>query len=208
MKLQGNEQLRHDRRDRQPRAQPLLLSLTDLNRDALPLAGGKAANLGELLRAGLPVPPGFCITTVAYTLAAEQAGLDPILAAHTPPTASDDEPSLTALAQSAAACLLSAPILPTIAEEIVTAYQALGDGKPVAVAVRSSATAEDLPGASFAGQQETYLNIIGAEAVLDAVRKCWASLWTERAVTYRDHLGIDQRSVRLAVVVQCMVEAA
>ncbi|MGZ3581117.1 MAG: PEP/pyruvate-binding domain-containing protein [Ktedonobacterales bacterium] len=208
MELQGNEQLHHDHHDRQPAAQPLLLALADLNRDALSLAGGKAANLGELLRAGLPVPPGFCITTVAYTLAAEQAGLGSILAAQTPPSAGGEEPPLTALAQSAAACFLSAPIPPDIAEAIVTAYQALGDGKPVAVAVRSSATTEDLPGASFAGQQETYLNILGAEALLDAVRKCWASLWTERAVTYRDHLGIDQRSVRLAVVVQCMVQAA
>lgn len=208
MKLQGNEQLHDDRHDRQLREQPLLLPLTDLNRDALALAGGKAANLGELLHAGLPVPLGFCITTVAYTFAAEQAGLGPILAAQTPPSAGGEEPPLTALAQRAAACFLSAPIPPDIAEAIVTAYQALGDGKPVAVAVRSSATTEDLPDASFAGQQETYLNIVGAEALLDAVRKCWASLWTERAVTYRDHLGIDQRSVRLAVVVQRMVEAA
>ena len=205
MSLQSNE---HPHRELPLREEPLLLSLADLNRDALPLAGGKAANLGELVRAGLPVPPGFCITTVAYALAAEQAGLGSILAAQAPSSACGEELPLTALAQSASACFLSAPLPPTIAEEMVTAYLALGDGEPVAVAVRSSATTEDLPGASFAGQHETYLNIIGAQAVLDAVRKCWASLWTDRAVRYRDHLGIDQRSVRLAVVVQRMVEAA
>ncbi len=76
------------------------------------------------------------------------------------------------------------------------------------MAVRSSATAEDLPNASFAGQQDTYLHVIGAEAVLDAVRRCWASLWTDRAVVYRDHDGIDHRTVRLAVVIQRMVDAA
>src|SRR5207247_6135032 len=86
--------------------------------------------------------------------------------------------------------------------------QALGNGEAVPAAVRSSATAEDLPGASFAGQQDTYLNIVGEDAVLDAVRRCWASLWTDRAVSYRASNGIDQRSVRLAVVVQRMVEAS
>ena len=205
MSLVSNE---HPHRELRPHEAPLLLSLADLNRDALPLAGGKAANLGELVHAELPVPAGFCITTAAYTLAAEQAGLESILAAQAPASVSGEELSLTALAQSASACLLSALLPPAIAEEIVTAYLALGDGEPVAVAVRSSATTEDLPDASFAGQQETYLNIIGAQALLDAVRKCWASLWTDRAVRYRDHLGIDQRSVRLAVVVQRMVEAA
>jgi rifampicin phosphotransferase len=84
----------------------------------------------------------------------------------------------------------------------------LGSGEPIPVAVRSSATAEDLPFASFAGQQDTYLNIVGVEAVLDAVRRCWASLWTDRAVSYRESLGLDQSSIKLAVVVQCMIESS
>ena len=88
------------------------------------------------------------------------------------------------------------------------AYGELGDGAPVPVAVRSSATAEDLPGASFAGQQDTYLNVVGVESVLDAVQRCWASLWTDRAVSYRATNGIDPRGVRLAVVVQRMVDAS
>src|SRR5262249_26485174 len=86
-------------------------------------------------------------------------------------------------------------------------YQALAQGKIVPVAVRSSATAEDLPDASFAGQQETFLNAVGADAVLDAIHRCWASLWTDRAVSYRATHGIDVRAVQLAVVVQRMVDA-
>src|SRR5205085_2704523 len=99
--------------------------------------------------------------------------------------------------------------IPTdIADAITGAYGFFGSGEPIPVAVRSSATAEDLPFASFAGQQDTYLNIVGVAAVLDAVRRCWASLWTDRAVSYRESLGLDQRSVRLAVVVQRMVQSA
>src|SRR2546426_6649990 len=94
-----------------------------------------------------------------------------------------------------------------VAEAIVGAYRVLGSGEPIPVAVRSSATAEDLPFASFAGQQDTYLNIVGIDALLDAVRRCWSSLWTDRAVSYRASNGIDPRSVRLAVVVQRLVEA-
>src|SRR5215467_1990621 len=112
MSLESNE---HPHRELRPREAPLILPLADLHRDALPLAGGKAANLGELLRAGLPVPPGFCVTTAAYILAAEQAGLGSILAAQAPASASGEELSLTALAKNASGCLLSAPLPPTIA---------------------------------------------------------------------------------------------
>ena len=111
-------------------------------------------------------------------------------------------PSLQAQAREA---LLVAPVAAPIAEAIVEAYNRLGSRTPVAV--RSSATAEDLPHASFAGQQDTYLHVIGAEAVLQAVRRCWASLWTDRAVVYRNTNGIDHRSVRLAVVIQRMVDS-
>src|SRR5712692_11421885 len=100
------------------------------------------------------------------------------------------------LAAAARAALLQAPVPTSITGAITRAYQELGNGEPVPVAVRSSATAEDLPSASFAGQQDTYLNIIGTEAVLTAVQRCWSSLWTERAVSYRQSLGIDPRTVR------------
>src|SRR5437867_2591933 len=122
-------------------------------------------------------------------------------------TLHDDPTRQAELAAAVRSALLQAPLSSAVVTAITDAYQALGEGEPIPVAVRSSATAEDLPTASFAGQQDTYLSIIGIEEVLAAVQRCWASLWTERAVSYRAHLGIDPRSVRLAVVVQRMVDA-
>ena len=178
---------------------PLVLDLAALDAGMLSVVGGKAANLGELIQAGLPVPPGFCVTTEAYRQVAASAAIafDAIEAA-----AAGDLPRLAAQARAA---ILAAPVPAAVARAVVEAYARLGAEAPVAV--RSSATAEDLPFASFAGQQDTYLHVVGAEAVLDAVRRCWASLWTDRAVVYRGTNGIDHRSVRLAVVVQRMVEA-
>lgn len=184
---------------------PIVVSLDVLGRDDLSLAGGKAANLGELLRTALPVPPGFCVTTAAYGRMAERAELGPLLEELASVTPGEVE-RLAALADAIRQRLLAAPISDDIALPIREAVAALGPSLPVAV--RSSATAGDLPFASFAGQQDTYLNIVGAEAVLDAVRRCWASLWTERAVVYRARIGIDQQTVRLAVVVQSLVDAA
>jgi pyruvate,water dikinase len=182
----------------------IIVPLTTLRQDALALLGGKGANLAELISAGLPVPPGFCITTVAYEMIASEAKLEAILDAY----ATGSENNSKHLAEMARNCLLGASIPEKVIQVITDAYRVLGAGKPIPVAVRSSATAEDLPFASFAGQQETYLNIVGIEAVLDAVQRCWASLWTDRAVSYRASLGIDQHTVRLAVVVQCMIESS
>jgi rifampicin phosphotransferase len=169
---------------------PLVLDLAELRAADLPSVGGKAANLGELISAGLPVPGGFCVTTAAYARAATTVDTaDPVRARE---------------------LLRSAPLPDDVATAVVAAYRSLcgQDGVPdVPVAVRSSATAEDLPTASFAGQQDTYLNVVGVEALVDAVRRCWASLWTDRAVAYRADLGIDDAEVRLAVVVQRMVAA-
>jgi rifampicin phosphotransferase len=184
----------------------LTLPFDDIDRSALSTAGGKAANLGELTRAGLPVPPGFCVTTAAYEIVAEDAGLGPILDA-LGETRSDDTTRLAELAAAAHEGILRTRVPEAVTEAITAAYYELGDGTPVPVAVRSSATAEDLPYASFAGQQDTFLNVVGDEAVLDAVRRCWASLWTDRAVSYRATGGIDHREVRLAVAVQRMVGA-
>ncbi len=180
----------------------VILPFEAIDRTLLPVAGGKAANLGELTGAGLPVPPGFCITTAAYALVASEAGLDVILDKKAESPADD-----ASLAEAARTCLLAAAMPASVAEAIAGAYRVLGSGEPIPVAVRSSATAEDLPFASFAGQQDTYLNVVGIEAVLEAVQNCWASLWTDRAVSYRASLGIDQRSVQLAVVVQRQIEA-
>jgi rifampicin phosphotransferase len=157
----------------------------------LATAGGKGASLARLTRAGLPVPGGFHVTTAAYR--AFVAGFqDEILRA-----AAADPGSIPALF---AAHEVPGPI----AGEILRAYEALG--RDVPVAVRSSATAEDLPDMSFAGQQDTYLNIRG-DALLDAVRRCWASLWNPRAIAYRDTNGVPHDDVALAVVVQELVDA-
>ncbi|GAA5120996.1 PEP/pyruvate-binding domain-containing protein [Pseudonocardia adelaidensis] len=166
-------------------SEDFVVGLKTLDAQALPRVGGKAANLGELIAAGFPVPPGFAVTTGAY--AGVAAALD----------LSDPQRARDALAGTE----LPAPV----ADAVRAAYTGLGVDVPVAV--RSSATAEDLPWASFAGQQDTYLNVVGADAVLDAVRRCWASLWTERAVSYRETQGIDHAAVQIAVVVQRMVDA-
>ncbi|CAN5815540.1 phosphoenolpyruvate synthase [soil metagenome] len=185
----------------------LILPFTAIDRVMLPVVGGKAANLGELVMAGFPVPPGFCVTTAAYDLVAADAGLEPTLATLSG-TRPDDTSRLAGLATEARSHILEAVIPDVLARAIAAAYGDLGDGTPVPVAVRSSATAEDLPSASFAGQQDTYLNLVGVESVLDAVRRCWASLWTDRAVSYRATNGIDPHGVRLAVAVQRMVDAS
>jgi len=186
-------------------AAPLVLEFGAIGDDALAVVGGKAANLGVLTRAGLSVPPGVCVTTDAYRQVAAGASVSDILdaIASTPAT---DTARLAMLAANARAALMAAPVPGSVADAVVAGYEQLGHDVPVAV--RSSATAEDLPFASFAGQQDTYLNIVGATAVLAAVKRCWASLWTDRAVAYRATQGIDPHSVRLAVVIQKMVDAS
>ncbi|GGL32260.1 PEP/pyruvate-binding domain-containing protein [Planomonospora parontospora] len=179
---------------------PLVLRFEEIDAGMLPLVGGKAANLGVLTAAGFPVPAGVCLTTEAYRRVTGRSGaLEAVLDALevTSPT---DTRALAELAGTARAAVLSAPV----PEEVADAVRRSAHGP---VAVRSSATAEDLPDASFAGQQDTFLNVVGPEAVLEAVRHCWASLWTDRAVAYRAANGIAHRSVRLAVVIQEMVQA-
>ena len=183
----------------------LVLDFAAIDSGSLAIVGGKAANLGVLTRAGLPVPPGVCVTTEAYRRVAALAGLDAVLDALSA-TAQTDVPRLAELAGKARAAMLAAPVPAPVARAVAAGYARLGADAPVAV--RSSATAEDLPFASFAGQQDTYLNIVGQVAVMDAVRRCWASLWTDRAVVYRATNGIDHRTVRLAVVIQRMVDAS
>ncbi len=185
---------------------PLIFPLAAIQGQMLPLVGGKAANLGEMMRAGLPVPDGFCVPTTAYALVVAGAGLEAILD-ELGTTTAEDADRLSNLAADVRTRLSTIAIPPEIIGAVGKAYLQLSEHDSVPVAVRSSATAEDLPTASFAGQQETYLNVIGIDAVLDAVRRCWASLWTDRAVAYRIGKGIDPRSVQLAVIVQRMVDA-
>ena len=179
--------------------------IDELRKDDIALAGGKGANLGELSRAGLPVPPGFVVTTGAYDAFVEAGRLrDEILALA---SRAEDPIAFGSAAEKIRALFARTAIPENLAEEIRAAYGTLADKDGAAVAARSSATAEDLPGASFAGQQETYLNVRGEAALLEAVRGCWASLWTARAMAYRQNQEIDHASVSLAVVVQQMVES-
>jgi rifampicin phosphotransferase len=169
-----------------------VVPLSDLTRNDLATAGGKAANLGELVRAGFPVPNGFVVTTDAYATVIQPLDLN------IPERIGAGEGA------SVRADIETAPMPAELRTEIANAYAALG---AVPVAVRSSATAEDLPGAAFAGQQDSYLNVVGEAALIDAVCRCWASLWTDRAIAYRNRIKIDPADVRIAVVVQRMINA-
>ncbi len=168
--------------------------------------GGKGASLSRMAIAGLPVPPGFYVTTAAYRrfVAANDLQAAIVDAARSAGTGSPA--ALDEVASRIAALFQAGTIPDEIVEALRRAYAGLGPGDP-AVAVRSSATAEDLPGMSFAGQHETYLNMRGETMVLDAVKRCWASLWTARAIGYRARHGIRPEDVSLAVVVQELVPA-
>ncbi|GAA3670329.1 phosphoenolpyruvate synthase [Arthrobacter ginkgonis] len=188
-----------------PEQERLLIELADIGPGMLAQVGGKALNLGVLLADGLPVPGGFCLTTAGYAAMARDAGLEGPVDALGPLDPADPAALAEATARIRAAVHATAVPQP-VAAAVLEAYAGLGTDVPVAV--RSSATAEDLPEASFAGQQDSFLNVRGADAVMEAVRGCWASLWTDRAVAYRAAHGIGQRGVGLAVVVQVMVPAA
>ncbi|MFC3478438.1 pyruvate, water dikinase [Halobacterium litoreum] len=178
--------------------------LEDIRADDIDSVGGKGASLGELTDAGLPVPPGFVVTAGTYRSFIEEAGIDDDLFA-----AVDVDPEDSAALADAEArakdLILNTELPESIRDDILSSYDELDDGEAF-VAVRSSATAEDLPDASFAGQQETFLNIT-REDLIDRVKRCWASLFTQRAIYYREEQGFDHDIVDIAVVVQRMVDA-
>ncbi len=176
-------------------------------------AGGKGASLGELLRAGIPVPPGFVITVTAFERAL--ASVDPSGEIHRDIEALDaaDSGAIARCAAQVRTRIAGAPLPAGIEDEVTTRYRALGGGGGgraddggVPVAVRSSATGEDSAEASFAGLQDTYLWVCGAGAVVDHVRRCWASLYNAEAVAYRLRMNWAEHDVAMAVVVQRMVE--
>jgi phosphohistidine swiveling domain-containing protein len=172
----------------------------------LATVGGKGANLSQLVQAGFPVPAGFLVSTAAYRAFVQDNELQSqIVALASSGAATDFEAASAAIRQ----LFERGSISSTVEIAIQQAYAALGphEEAPIPLAVRSSATAEDLPGASFAGQQETYLNVRGEQALLQAVQRCWSSLWTARTLAYRAGLGIDPATVSLAVVVQVLVQA-
>jgi phosphoenolpyruvate synthase/pyruvate phosphate dikinase len=181
-----------------------VLDLSEIDRTQVALVGGKAANLGELSRIeGITVPAGFCVTTDAFRrIAADVPALDDELD-RLSLVRPDDRVAIAGLSARIREMIEAAVVPDDVAAAILATIGRLGD--QTACAVRSSATAEDLPTASFAGQQDTYLNVVGPAAILEHVRRCWASLFTERAVTYRARQGQDHRKARMAVVVQAMI---
>ena len=181
-----------------------VLGFQEIDATQVALVGGKGAHLGELSRIeGISVPAGFCVTTDAFQrIMAEAPSIDERLdrLSRVNP---DDRESIRTLSAEIRRTLEGIAIPDDLAAAITRALARLGEH--AAYAVRSSATAEDLPTASFAGQQDTYLNVVGPAAILQHISRCWASLFTERAVTYRLRNGFDHRKVHMAVVVQQMV---
>src|SRR5512133_3133991 len=173
----------------------------------LPTAGGKGKSLSQLARARFPVPAGFVVTTAAYRAFVRANDLQPRILGL---VKGDPETDVEEVSAEILGLFDGGGIPSNVASEIGQAHSALcGDGDlAIPLAVRSSATAEDLPGASFAGQQETYLNVCGEQDLLRAVKRCWSSLWTPRALAYRSRQGIDPGAISLAVVVQVMVSAS
>jgi pyruvate,water dikinase len=177
----------------------------DISKGDVGMAGGKGANLGELTNAGIRVPPGFVVTTAAYEVFSQQDDLLPHIGRLLDSLDASDHAALQVVSQEIKALVTAAHVPDATAEAIGGAYDGLG--AETRVAVRSSATAEDLAGASFAGQQATYLNIAGPDAVVEAVKSCWASLFEPQAIAYRARAGFGQLEVKMAVVVQAMVQS-
>ncbi|HJJ36612.1 MAG TPA: phosphoenolpyruvate synthase, partial [Methanocorpusculum sp.] len=182
---------------------PNILWLSEIRNTDIPSVGGKGASLGEMTHVGLPVPTAFVVTAQAFRRFLQLTKLEDPLFSMLESLDVDDNDALNAASDKARVMVETAVMPEKIKKEIVTSYKKMG--KNVVVAVRSSATAEDLPGASFAGQQDTYLNILGEDDVIDAVQRCWASLYTSRAIYYRSKNGFDDRTVNIAVVVQQLI---
>jgi len=182
----------------------------ELKKEDVDIAGGKGANLGELTQAGIPVPPGFVITSATYQRFMDETGITQEIMDILDALDVNNNKELQKSAREIIKIITETPIPDEISSLIIEAYNALCHriGKENAfVAIRSSATAEDLPEASFAGQQDTYLNVKGPEDLIKYVRKCWASLFGARAIFYREENNFDHSKVYIAVVVQEMVDA-
>lgn len=182
----------------------MILDFIDIKKEDISLAGGKGANLGELISAYINVPKGFVITADSYKAFLKENGIEEIIR-NKLREVSGDEIKLLKAADYFRELIRSGDFSIETKKLIADKYNSLGEN--IRVAVRSSATAEDLPDASFAGQQESYLNVVGIDDVLLQIRNCYASLWGNRAVSYRFHQGYDQTTIAIAVVVQKMVES-
>jgi len=181
-----------------------ILWFDEVNKGDIPIVGGKGANLGEMVHAGIPVPPGFIVTAGAYFKFLKASNLTDKISRYLEDLDVNDSKKLQEVAGLIKDKISSVPMLPDIVQEIKDAYRKLGGGL---VAVRSSATAEDLPEASFAGQQSTFLNIQGENEVVTAIQGCWSSLFEPRAIFYRQQQGFDHFRVGIAVPVQKMIQS-
>ena len=182
----------------------------ELNKSDIPIAGGKGANLGELTQAGIPVPPGFVVTAEAYQYFMDEAGINDKVMEILDRTDINNTKELQAAADEIKKIIIEAPIPEDLVLFIREYYNELCqrvDDEDTDVAIRSSATAEDLPEASFAGQQDTFLHVSGDDEVLEYIRKCWASLFEARAIFYREENNFEHSKVYIAVVVQKMAFA-
>jgi pyruvate,water dikinase len=184
--------------------QKAIVLFNEVGKGDVNLVGGKGANLGEMTQAGIPVPPGFIVTAGAYFDFLDKSAVRDKISSWLKPLDPSDSKQLQQVAAVIKKIILESPMPPELAQQIEKTYKEIGSGL---VAVRSSATAEDLPEASFAGQQRTFLNIQGGKQVVKAVQECWASLFEPRAIFYRHHQGFDHFKVGIAVPVQKMVQS-
>ena len=192
----------------------VIVWFNEVGKDDIALVGGKGANLGEMTQAGFPIPPGFIVTSDAYFYFIERTGIKEKIAEILQDLDVENTEDLERRTRQIRDLIESTPVLPELAVEIKNAYARLAEvvgtsvlRDPPFVAVRSSATAEDLPDASFAGQQATFIYVRGPDSVIEYVKKCWASLFTARATYYRAKKGFDHMEVGLAAVVQRMVDS-
>jgi len=184
-----------------------IIDVNELRVTDVPIVGGKGANLGELTSSGFPVPPAFVLTTVSYDYFMTKSKITPRIKAALAKIDPKSDDTLTAASKTIRDLFNTYEIPADLKREIKDNYDILLGGKKGFVAVRSSATAEDLPDASFAGQQETYLNVGNEKDLYDRVRMCWSSLFTARAIAYREKQGYSHMDVKLAVVVQKMINS-
>ena len=190
--------------------QKYVLWFQECDISSAPIVGGKCASLGELLKAQIPVPPGFAVTTASYNRFIEENKLDQEIKRLLKPVRPEDTASGEAASQAIRKIIEDKPISVELEDYIGEFYRLLSKScqvPAVPVAVRSSATMEDLPGASFAGQQDTYLWVRGIDGILHHVRKCWSSLFTARAIAYRKKMGFAEQAVSIAVGIQKMANA-
>ena len=189
-------------------AQPLVAFFNQIDKHDLPSVGGKGANLGEMTQSGFPVPTGFAVTVASYDLFLERNEIAKKISEILKVVDVNKSDELQSVSKKIEHIIVTSEIPKGVILEGQEAYKKLSKFlRPALVAVRSSATAEDLPGASFAGQQATYLNIKGPTNLLQSVRECWASLFTARAIFYREQNKIPQDKVKISVIVQKMVQS-